>query len=242
MIYVKHDFFSNFTSSVSVGDTEFSKNIIANELSDIIIFKTNSLISVLEKINVKCSKKDSYEELLDKVIDKKNDNQILKKGLAFLIAENNGVIDNVDAKQGKSLVDKVFDGIVVVFSKIHNDVTENRMFKSEVLELIKVKLESAPELVNKRKLKKRSKVLRNVAIFSILVGGIYLVVRYRNDIFQFKKKDADLSSLGSGQMSQVSSQGSVVNNNLESGGSLNPESSVIVDPHIERINQSFEGI
>ncbi len=89
MLYLDHDFYSNINASIESGDNDFISDMIVNELSELIVYKTQKVIDLLNMIGIKTNEKVSDEKIVDNIVGNLSTHQKLSEGLAFLIAENN---------------------------------------------------------------------------------------------------------------------------------------------------------
>lgn len=89
MQYAKHNFKKNFLNANGSKDSEATKDILLNELADLIAHSPNEVAEALRKSNVKLSDKPSARQLANAVIDNLATNKELIKHLAVLIAQKN---------------------------------------------------------------------------------------------------------------------------------------------------------
>ena len=92
MIYVENDFYSNFTSVAKSSDDVAMRNILIDQISNVIVNSRDELIDLLKKANIKTSKKPSNKELSDLIVKNLKTNKKLVVGLAFLIAKQNDIL------------------------------------------------------------------------------------------------------------------------------------------------------
>jgi len=92
MIYVENDFYSNFTSVSKSSDDVAMRNILIDQLSNVVVNSRDELIDLLKKSNIKTSKKPSNKELSDLIVKNLKTNKKLVVGLAFLIAKQNDIL------------------------------------------------------------------------------------------------------------------------------------------------------
>lgn len=113
MQYTHHDFYSNFSASLKSSDLSLTGDIFANEISDFIVFDTDKIISALNKSDIKISKNDTDEAIVDAIIKNLDSNSKLSSAIAFIIAEGNELINNTptDKQKQKDIVAKIADGI-----------------------------------------------------------------------------------------------------------------------------------
>lgn len=101
MLYLNHDFYSNFNSGVNSGDNELVSDMIVNELSELIIYKNSELFDTFKKAGIKINEKASDEKIVDVIINNISKNINLTKRLAFLIASNNNHRKTLKTVTGK---------------------------------------------------------------------------------------------------------------------------------------------
>ena len=58
MIYLEHDFYSNFNSMAESNDDASMKGMFIDQISNIIAYKKNDLVKVAKKHNISLKKKD----------------------------------------------------------------------------------------------------------------------------------------------------------------------------------------
>jgi len=175
MIWVSHDLFSNLTGSVASGDTELTLSIFKSELSDLIVYNTDKLFELFDKVEVKYKKSDSDEVIVGKVLDEMNTNAKFIRGLSFLIAESNDVIKNNKDKKWKTLLDKITSAVKKINTNLA-DPKDRQLFQKQTLEMIEIK---ASKVGNRdRKIKKKDYTV--LWIFGIAIVGVsaYLLFEY----------------------------------------------------------------
>jgi hypothetical protein len=110
MIYLENDFYSNFNSMVESNDDLALKGMFIDQISNLIAYKKDDLISLFGKIGIKVSKKPTNKELSNIIAKNLKSNKKLQIGLAYLIAEDNNILqqemkksrpsDDVDSFEG----------------------------------------------------------------------------------------------------------------------------------------------
>jgi hypothetical protein len=117
MIYLENDFYSNFNSMVESNDDLALKSMFVDQVSNLIAYKKEDLISLFGKIDIKVSNKPTNKELSNIIANNLKGNKKLQIGLAYLIAENNNILqqemkksrpneDGLDSFDGKETTDK----------------------------------------------------------------------------------------------------------------------------------------
>jgi len=111
MIYLENDFYSNFSSMVESNDDVSLSKMFVDQISNLIAFKKNDLVSLFGKIGIKVSNNPSNKELANIIAKNIKGNKKLQIGIAYLIAENNDILqqeykkgrpsDDTDAFEGK---------------------------------------------------------------------------------------------------------------------------------------------
>lgn len=188
-MFLEHDFYGNFSDSVRSGDTALTNNIIVDELSELVIHDYDKLFDLLGKVGIRVNRNISDEQLVDVLLDQMQVNPKLGKGVAFLIAEKNGLINNkTDEKSGKKYVDYVNRNLTSSFNKILSTDNERIKFKTDLMNSIKSKDSTVAERT--RKVNKPNYFWRNTLIVSGVILVSYLV--YKNwDKLSGKEKLAD---------------------------------------------------
>lgn len=92
MIYLENDFYSNFNSMAESNDDLSMKNMFIDQISNLIAYKKDDLVSLFNKIDIKVSKKPTNKELSNIIANNLKGNKKLQIGLAYLIAENNNIL------------------------------------------------------------------------------------------------------------------------------------------------------
>lgn len=141
MIYLHHDFYSNFSASASADGNNLSIDLFANELSDLIVDNTNKLVNALNKAGVKVDVSMPDELIVDKTLEGLKDNEKVIKAIGFTIAESNALI-NTD--KGTSVNwNKLIDSFVLGISPAAKEITKNeetmRTSKNKIMQQIVAK-------------------------------------------------------------------------------------------------------
>lgn len=92
MIYLENDFYSNFNSMVEANDEISTKDMFIDQISNLIAFKKSDLVSLFNKIGIKVSANPTNKELSNIIANNIKSNKKLQIGLAYLIAENNNIL------------------------------------------------------------------------------------------------------------------------------------------------------
>lgn len=92
MIYLENDFYSNFNSMVDSNDDRALKSMFIDQISNLIAYKKAELINLFGKIGIKVSKKPTNKELSNIIANNLKGNKKLQIGLAYLIAEDNNIL------------------------------------------------------------------------------------------------------------------------------------------------------
>lgn len=170
MIYLNHNFMSNFTGSVKSGDLAMTSDILINELSDFIVHDTKTIINALNKAGVKVSEADSDEEIVDAIIANIGSNKTLAKTLAFIVAEANELINT--GKPDKVKWTKTVDDIAEGVSEVGKSIESNKLsFKGDLIERIKTKAESKGDY--KRTILTKDKKSAK-AVFYVIGGLVFI--------------------------------------------------------------------
>lgn len=141
--YTHHNFYSNFTASLKSGDLDLTNDILANEVSDFIVFDTDKIIKALNQADIKIDKNNTDEDIVNAVVKNINTNEKLKKSLAFIIAEGNEMLVAKDdkAKQLKK-ISAISDGL----SKVGTEISKNPdSFKNSTMDQVVSKAEKRTE-------------------------------------------------------------------------------------------------
>lgn len=177
MRYVNHNFMSNFMGGVNSKDVELTFDLWINEVSDLVIDSTDEVIALLNKTGVKAEKTDSYEQLVDKILDNINSNSLLNKGISFLIAQQNGVTPEKN-KNWKAAIDSISSKYDSLLKSTLGNSKIKASIKADMMEHIKTKSASAKS-GNKQVIMTKDTVAgkraKNIKIAKYVVGGLVLV-------------------------------------------------------------------
>jgi hypothetical protein len=110
MIYLENDFYSNFNSMVESNDDVSLNSMFVDQISNLIAFKKNDLISLFGKIGIKVSNNPSNKELANIIAKNLKGNKKLQIGIAYLIAENNDILQQEFKKARPSDDTDAFEG------------------------------------------------------------------------------------------------------------------------------------
>lgn len=111
MIYLENDFYSNFNSMVESNDEMSLQKMFVDQISNLIAYKKQDLVSLFKKIDIKVSEKPTNKELSEIISNNFKSNKKLQVGLAYLIAESNNLMQQ-EMKKSRSNEDAYFDGEV----------------------------------------------------------------------------------------------------------------------------------
>lgn len=92
MIYLENDFYSNFNSMVESNDEISLKSMFIDQISNLIAYRKSDLVSLFNKVGIKVSDKPTNKELSDLISTNLKSNKKLQIGLAYLIAEDNNLM------------------------------------------------------------------------------------------------------------------------------------------------------
>lgn len=142
MIYLNHDFYKNLVAAVKSGDLVFVTSLFVNELSDLVVFDKAKLTGVLNKTNVKAKATDSIETVVDKTLAALPKNVQLQKGLAFLFAEINGLINNNkgNKQSWKQTIDDIAKGVSLVATKLAEPGSYKASVKADIMQHVASKV------------------------------------------------------------------------------------------------------
>ena len=168
-----HNFYSNFTASLKAGDLDLTNDILANEISDFIVFDTDKIVQALNKSDIKITKDNTDEQIVDSVIKNINTNSKLRSALAFIIAEGNEMlVSATDKAKQLTIISTISDGLLKVGKGISDNSEE---FKTGTMDQIVSKAEKRKEY--KRIIwNKDKKGVSGVAALLISLGVITGVV------------------------------------------------------------------
>lgn len=110
MIYLENDFYSNFNSIAQSNDDVSMKNLLIDQISNLIAFKKDDLVSLFGKIGIKVSNNPTNKELSNTIAKNLKTNKKLQIGIAYLIAENNNVLQQEMKKNRPTDYTESFEG------------------------------------------------------------------------------------------------------------------------------------
>ena len=102
MIYLENDFYSNFNSMVESSDDKSLRTMLVDQISNLIAYKKSDLVKLFKKIGLKVSEKPTNKELSNIISQNIKTNKKLQVGLAYLIAENNNLLQQEIKKNRKT--------------------------------------------------------------------------------------------------------------------------------------------
>ena len=182
MIYLNHDFYSNFSAGSNADGNNLTIDLFSNELSDLIFYETPQLIETLGKVDVKVNENMSDEEIVDNVILGISKNDKVVKAIGFAIAESNGLINS--NKGGEVDWIKTINTIVLGLTPASEEITKSEESKSIAKQKIMQQIETKAKMKGnyKRKIwKSESKSGSNTLAWiagAVIVGVIgYLIYR-----------------------------------------------------------------
>ena len=189
MLFLKHDFYSNFSSSVNAGDNNSIIDMITNETSELIVYKRDELIEFINSVGVEAKENQSDEKIIDKILVGFPKNTKLIKGMAFLIYQN-----NLQQTEGRDIsitkdraatfrqIDMVASGITGIGDSFEYHPQLRKEFKNILLN----KIETKAKIVGDRKIKIRenanSKYIFWGAVILIITVGVIVFVKYKDKL------------------------------------------------------------
>lgn len=175
MVFVNHDFYTNFLSSLKYGDQESAYDILMNELSELISRDYKKLDDLFKTTEVK-TKGSSDKKYINAILDNCCENKKMVRGIAFLIAEQNDITKKFKPDVAKKKIDKIHEKINFLFIKINNQPDYKKAFKDDLIQKISYKNtlnpSRSPDSNNKRK-----KVIKVIVIGGLIILVTFLIVR-----------------------------------------------------------------
>jgi hypothetical protein len=173
-MFLEHDFYSNFSQSLQSGDSKMTNDIIIDELSELIVHDYTKIFDLLSKVGVRVSPNISDEQLVDILLNEMRTNKKLVRGLAFLIADKNELINSkTDEKSGRKYVDYVSNNLDTSFKNILRTQNETKKFKTSLMNQVKSKDSTVADRT--RNVVTPSYFWRNVLIVTAIAGVSYLI-------------------------------------------------------------------
>lgn len=111
MIYLENDFFSNFNSISKSNDSVALNNLFIDQISNIIAYKKDDLLNLFKKIDLKITDNPSNQNLSNTITKNIKNNKKLQIGLAYLIAENNNILQQEMKKSRANDYSESFNGL-----------------------------------------------------------------------------------------------------------------------------------
>ena len=201
MNYIHHDFYSNFSNSMKYGDRDTAYDLLINEISDLVSREHAKLNELFKIVDVKIPTKPADTFYINTIIKNAGEKKMLR-GIAFLIAEKNGIANEKNKKQ----IDGIYKNLEILFTKLSNDKQFGEEFTSELFARIEYKNELNPDrkvvgstaVVSPENKKKAFKIV----FFIFLVATItYLLVKPK------KKQEAENTGENSGENPQQAAVG-----------------------------------
>jgi hypothetical protein len=100
MIYLENDFYSNFSSMVEANDEVSLNRMFVDQISNLIAYKKSDLVSLFGKVGINVSKNPTNKELANLIAKNIKSNKKLQIGIAYLIAEDNDILQQ-EFKKGR---------------------------------------------------------------------------------------------------------------------------------------------
>ncbi len=198
MRYIHSNFVSNFMGAVNSKDVDLTLDIWVNEVSDLVIDATDEIISLLNKTGIKADKTDSYEQLIDKILDNINSNNLLNKGISFLIAQRNNITPDKN-KDWKKIIDSIGEKYNTLFKSTLSNEKFKAAVKADLMEHIKSKSVSAKSGNAKVVFTKDTaagKRQRNIKIAWYIAGGLVAVALVYYGLDWYKKNKMSFENGG----------------------------------------------
>ena len=92
MLYIKDDFYSNFTAIAKSNDTMAMRGIMIDQISNLIADRRGDVIDTIKKSSVKLSDNPSNKELVKAISDNIKSNKKMLVGLSYLVAKQNDIL------------------------------------------------------------------------------------------------------------------------------------------------------
>lgn len=182
MIWVKHDFYSNFTESFNSDDIDLSLDIFRSEISELLTYKSEKLFDLFKKVNIKFNKNQTYEALLNTILREIKKNKKFVNGLAFLIGENNDIIKYHKKVSWEKLLNGIKYGIIRISDYFEKNPRYEHLFKRRVLDMVGLK--SSIKGDDNREIKEKdNSVLWFIGLLAVGVAG-YFIWRHFDKIKQ----------------------------------------------------------
>lgn len=94
MLYIKDDFYSNFTAIANSNDTKAMRGIMIDQISNIIADRRNEVIDLIQKSGIKISKQPNNQEIVKAISNNIKTNKKLLIGLSYLVAKQNDILQS----------------------------------------------------------------------------------------------------------------------------------------------------
>lgn len=115
MIYVEQDFYSNFTASVTGKDSEQQRDILMTEIAQVIVNDRDQVIQLLNTVGTKMNNAAIDKQLVNACV-KQASNPKFQKGMAYLIARRNELMDGEKKSGSIDPISGIAQAIGDVFS------------------------------------------------------------------------------------------------------------------------------
>ena len=187
MQFLNHDYYSNFEGAVKSGDVDLTIDLWVNEVSDLIMSEAGKVISLLNKVGIKTEDNVSDEEIVDAIMANIGSNSQLNKGISFLIAELNGMMNN--DKDWKTKVDNIAATYKTLLDKTLTNPTTSGSIKNDIMKQIKSKADAkgdytriifkqeAPVAAIKKRNKKALCIVGGLIVLTAIGIGIYYYMK-----------------------------------------------------------------
>ena len=197
MLYLNHDFYSNFNSGVESGDNDLITDLLVNEISELLVYREEKLLSLLNSVEIETSEKATDEKIVDNILNNIPENIKLCKGLAFLIAENNKVAapsKMIVEKDGKKKrvptkksatvkdIDAIASGIIGIGDSFEHKPQLKKELKLKLMKVIDTKSKAVGDRTRKHTSNQNGKYVL-LGILVVLAGvGVYFYLKHKKKV------------------------------------------------------------
>lgn len=172
MIHVVREPAINFSASQKYGDDELTRDVLLNQVADLIVHNRNEVVNLLNDKHVGLSvpQNASDKVLIKKLLDNAQSNEMLSKGLAFLMVQQMEMGESHAG--GGDPISAVADTIKSISGNIANKQNQKLQKQQNQADITKMILSKRQD---EAKGKSRTKLILLITAGAIvlIIGGIY---------------------------------------------------------------------
>ena len=139
MIWINHDFYTNFAYANAAGDSDSAVSMYKSELSDLIVYSYKEIYDLLKNIGISSNQNETDEALLNTVYQTSKTNSKFVRGIAYLIGQANSINKEENAKNQVEMLNNIAQGINAATKELASNKQDEQIFLKETLNQIATK-------------------------------------------------------------------------------------------------------